>query len=187
MGLIEFAKNVGRKLNIGDDDEKPQQRSQGQHPQNPAQAKPAANQAANQRELAQAAERRRETALAGVVKQMGFNTEGLVVDIEGDKVTLRGNVVSQEEREKIVLLVGNHEGIGSVDDQLNVKNPAPEAQYYEVKSGDSLSKIAKQVYGDANKYNQIFEANRPMLKDPDEIYPGQKLRIPAAATAGVRA
>ena len=174
MGLISFVKNVGRKLKIGDQDEKPQQ----------GQTRPAVNQGAgNQQQVAQAQERGRETALASVVKQMGFNTEGLVVDIEGDKVTLRGNVVSQEEREKIVLLVGNHEGIGAVDDQLNVKNPAPEAQYYEVKSGDTLSKISKEFYGDANKYNQIFEANRPMLKDPDEIYPGQKLRIPAAATA----
>lgn len=173
MGLIEFAKSVGRKLNIGDDDDKPQQPA--------AQAKPAATPAPNQQELAQAREKKREIALANVVKQMGFNTESLVVDIEGDKVTLRGNAVSQEEREKIVLLVGNHEGIGSVDDQLNVKTPAPEAQYYEVKSGDTLSKISKQFYGDANKYHQIFEANRPMLKDPDEIYPGQKLRIPAAA------
>jgi nucleoid-associated protein YgaU len=178
MGLIEFAKSVGRKLKIGDQDEKPQQ----------GQTRPAVNQgAANQQQVAQAQERGRETALASVVKQMGFNTEGLVVDIEGEKVTLRGNVVSQEEREKIVLLVGNHEGIGSVDDQLNVKNPAPEAQYYEVKSGDTLSKIAKQFYGDANKYNQIFEANRPMLKDADEIYPGQKLRIPAGATASTGA
>ncbi|HSG38378.1 MAG TPA: BON domain-containing protein, partial [Thermoanaerobaculia bacterium] len=124
MGLIEFVKNVGRKLKIGDQDEKPQQ----------GQTRPAVDQGANQQQVAQAQERGRETALASLVKQMGFNTEGLVVDIEGDKVTLRGNVVSQEEREKIVLLVGNHEGIGSVDDQLNVKNPAPEAQYYEVKS-----------------------------------------------------
>ncbi|HEY9421404.1 MAG TPA: peptidoglycan-binding protein LysM [Thermoanaerobaculia bacterium] len=178
MGLIQFVKNVGRKLKIGDQDEKPQQ----------GQARPAVNQGAgNQQQLAQAQERRRETALASVVKQMGFNTEGLVVDIEGEKVTLRGKVVSQEEREKIVLLVGNHEGIGAVDDQLNVSTPAPEAQYYEVKSGDTLSKIAKQFYGDANKYNQIFEANRPMLKDPDEIYPGQKLRIPAGATAATGA
>ena len=169
MGLIEFAKNVGRKLRIGDQDEKPQQ----------GQARPAVNQGATkQQQVAQAKERGRETALASVVKQMGFNTEGLVVDIEGEKVTLRGNVVSQEEREKIVLLVGNHEGISSVDDQLNVKNPAPEAQYYEVKSGDTLSKIAKTHYGEAGKYPQIFEANKPMLKDPDKIYPGQVLRIP---------
>jgi len=83
-----------------------------------------------------------------------------------------------------VLLVGNTEGIGSVDDQLKVARPEPEATYYEVKPGDTLSKIAKQHYGDANQYPRIFEANRPMLEDPDKIYPGQKLRIPAMATAG---
>ena len=50
---------------------------------------------------------------------------------------------------------------------------------YEVKSGDSLSKIAKREYGNANEWNRIFEANKDILKDPDKIYPGQKLRIPA--------
>ena len=48
-------------------------------------------------------------------------------------------------------------------------------------TGDTLSKIAKEMYGDANKYPVIFEANKPMLKDPDKIYPGQVLRIPAEA------
>ncbi|MCB1607001.1 MAG: LysM peptidoglycan-binding domain-containing protein [Xanthomonadales bacterium] len=49
---------------------------------------------------------------------------------------------------------------------------------YTVKRGDTLSKIAKEVYGSASKYPLIFEANKPMLKDPDKIYPGQVLRIP---------
>ena len=49
---------------------------------------------------------------------------------------------------------------------------------YEVRSGDSLSKIAKQEYGNANEWRRIFEANKDVLKDPDKIYPGQKLRIP---------
>ena len=52
---------------------------------------------------------------------------------------------------------------------------------YTVKDGDSLSKIAKEMYGDANQYQRIFEANQPMLKDPDKIYPGQMLRIPPKA------
>ena len=50
---------------------------------------------------------------------------------------------------------------------------------YEVVSGDSLSKIAKREYGDANEWKRIYEANRDLLKDPDKIYPGQKLKIPA--------
>ncbi|MGB0127610.1 MAG: LysM peptidoglycan-binding domain-containing protein, partial [Rhodocyclaceae bacterium] len=54
----------------------------------------------------------------------------------------------------------------------------PEATFYTVVRGDTLSKIAKEQYGSANKYPQIFEANRPMLTHPDKIYPGQVLRIP---------
>ena len=56
---------------------------------------------------------------------------------------------------------------------------AGEATFYTVKSGDTLGKIAQQQYGSASKYTVIFEANQPMLKDPDKIYPGQSLRIPA--------
>jgi nucleoid-associated protein YgaU len=51
-------------------------------------------------------------------------------------------------------------------------------QTYVVQPGDTLSKISKHYYGDANKYGRIFDANRDLLKDPDKIYPGQKLRIP---------
>jgi nucleoid-associated protein YgaU len=56
-----------------------------------------------------------------------------------------------------------------------------ESKFYTVKSGDTLSRIAKEFYGEASKYPQIFEANKPMLKDPDKIYPGQMLRIPPEA------
>jgi len=59
-----------------------------------------------------------------------------------------------------------------------VTNPQPEARYYTVAKGDTLSKISKEMYGDPNKYPQIFEANKPMLGHPDKIYPGQVLRIP---------
>ena len=81
-------------------------------------------------------------------------------------------------REKIILAVGNTEGIARVDDRLEVVKPEPEAQYYTVVKGDTLSKISKEYYGDPMKYPAIFEANKPMLKDPDLIYPGQVLRIP---------
>ena len=53
------------------------------------------------------------------------------------------------------------------------------ARTYTVQAGDTLGKIAQQHYGSAGKYTVIFEANKPMLKDPDKIYPGQSLRIPA--------
>ena len=61
---------------------------------------------------------------------------------------------------------------------MTVATPAPQAKFYTVQSGDTLSKVSKDFYGDANKYNTIFEANKPMLTHPDKIYPGQVLRIP---------
>lgn len=118
-------------------------------------------------------------ALLGLVQDLGFDVDGLKVGFEDGVVTVEGKVASQEEREKIVLILGNTQGVSQVDDRLEVEAPAPEARMYTVESGDSLSKIAKEVYGDAMKYPVIFEANKPMLKDPDKIYPGQVLRIPA--------
>jgi nucleoid-associated protein YgaU len=173
MGLIDFIKNVGHKLD----------HSQQSKPAAQPQAHPQASQGPSAQDVAKLHEKQTETALANLVTKMGFSVQDLLIDVEGSKVTVKGKVNSQEEREKIVLMLGNSEGIGSVDDQLQVSNPQPEAQYYDVKSGDTLSKISKQFYGDANKYNAIFEANRPMLKNADDIYPGQKLRIPAMATA----
>ena len=87
--------------------------------------------------------------------------------------------MTNAEREKVILALGNVEGVGSVADEIAVTNPEPESTFHEVKSGDTLSKISRDVYGDPMKYNIIFEANRPMLEHPDKIYPGQILRIPA--------
>ena len=56
---------------------------------------------------------------------------------------------------------------------------APAEQIYTVAAGDSLSKISKKLYGDANQWKRIFEANRDQIKNPDLIHPGQKLKIPA--------
>jgi nucleoid-associated protein YgaU len=70
--------------------------------------------------------------------------------------------------------------VDKVDDQLTVPNAEPESQYYTVASGDNLWKIAEKYYGNGSKNDVIFEANKPMLKSPDKIYPGQVLRIPAA-------
>jgi LysM repeat protein len=176
MGLIEFAKNVGRKLGLGDDDDKKPAPGggAGAHP-------PGAPQGPTPEQVRELNDRRKAAALVKVIEGMGFKVSELGVRVDDDKVTLTGEAASQGDREKIVLLVGNHEGIGSVDDRMTVAKQEPEATYYEVKKGDTLSKIAKEHYGNANKYPVIFEANKPMLKDPDEIYPGQRLRIPPQA------
>ncbi len=104
--------------------------------------------------------------------------EDFSVVVDGDKATLRGTATSQTNKEKLILAVGNIEGIATVEDLMTVETPEPESQFYTVVSGDSLSKIAKKYYGNAMKYPEIFEANKPMLKDPNLIYPGQVLRIP---------
>jgi len=118
------------------------------------------------------------------IRKVGFDTSDIKVKVDDDKVILMGSVDTIDNKNKVIVTAGNIEGIAKVDDWLVVKNPPavapppPEKQYYTVKKGDYLSKIAKEVYGDARKYNIIFEANKPMLKDPDLIYPGQVLVIP---------
>ena len=68
-----------------------------------------------------------------------------------------------------------------IQEEIEQVEAAPEKQFYQVKAGDSLSKISKEVYGNANHYAAIFEANKPMLTDMDKIYPGQTLVIPELA------
>ncbi|MGB4847616.1 MAG: peptidoglycan-binding protein LysM [Saprospiraceae bacterium] len=122
----------------------------------------------------------KKTAMLKAVTDLNLPVQNLSLDINDETVTVWGQAETQMAKELTVLTLGNNTGISSVDDRMSViaTNPEPEAVFYEVKSGDTLSKIAKAQYGNASKYNIIFEANKPMLKDPDKIYPGQVLRIP---------
>ena len=110
--------------------------------------------------------------------ELGLDVEGLDIGVSAGRAPVRGSDSSQADREKIVLAIGNVEGVAQVEDLMEVDDSEPEAQFYTVQAGDSLSKIAKQFYGNAMKYPVIFEANKPMLTNPDKIYPGQVLRIP---------
>jgi len=113
------------------------------------------------------------------ISKVGLGNPSVQATVDGDKVTVTGEVGSQEEKEKILLAVGNISGVGSVDDQITVTGPVVvAAKFVVVEKGDTLSAISLRVYGDANKYQKIFEANKPMLKDVNKIYPGQSLRIP---------
>ncbi|MFM7811774.1 MAG: peptidoglycan-binding protein LysM [Acinetobacter junii] len=156
MGLFDFVKGIGKKNNAPAE---PQ-------PAPATPAEPSAQEVANK--------------LLGLIKSLGLGVEGLAVTYNGntDTAIIKGQVKSQADKEKIILIVGNIDHVAQVDDQMTVEVPEPESKFYTVKSGDNLSKIAKEVYGDANQYPKIFEANKPMLKDPDEIFPGQILRIP---------
>lgn len=119
-------------------------------------------------------------ALKKEVASHGLGADDLEVAVEGDMVKVSGKAASQEEKEKIILSLGNVTGIGSVEESIAVEDEAPEATFYTVQKGDTLWGIASDHYGNGAKYNQIFEANTPMLKHPDKIYPGQVLRIPEA-------
>lgn len=123
--------------------------------------------------------REKANKLSTAVETLGFEVLDLNIEVVDDNVTVWGQANSQETREKVILVLGNTAGIATVDDRMTVVVPEPEAQFHTVVKGEYLSKIAKKYYGNAMKYPVIFEANKPMLTDPDKIYPGQVLRIPA--------
>jgi nucleoid-associated protein YgaU len=122
---------------------------------------------------AQAEEAPSDTELKAELQSLGLD-EGLEVAVDGDKVTLSGTPKDQAAKEKAIVAVGNIQGIAEVNDTTAGDDPV----VYTVVSGDTLSGISKKTLGSANRYMEIFEANTPMLSDPDKIYPGQVLRIP---------
>ena len=119
-------------------------------------------------------------ALKAEVAKHGLDAENLDISVDGDKVVVGGAAVSNEIREKIVLAVGNVEGVAQVEDAMDVEGGDAESTFYTVEKGDTLWKIAETHYGKGKgpEYQGIFEANKPMLNHPDRIYPGQVLRIP---------
>lgn len=165
MGIFSFVKGIGEKLRG--------QSGNAGSTGTPAPAAPTAPAEPNAQAMA--------NALLHRVQSLGLAIEGLSVNYNGntDTAEVSGKVKTQADREKVILALGNVDHVATVVDSIDVATPAPESKMYTVKSGDTLSKIAKEVYGDANSYNKIFEANKPMLSDPDKIFPGQVLRIPA--------
>ncbi len=149
MGMFDFLKDKGKKVDLGESVDEELQ------------------------------DKMRGNAIARTVLALDLPVEDLRVEYDDGTATVHGTVPSQADAEKVVLAVGNTVGIERVDSRLAVVEPAPEALMYTVQPGDSLSKIALAQYGDAMKYPLIFEGNQPMLSDPDKIYPGQVLRIPA--------
>ena len=162
MGLFTFIKDAGAKIFGGK-----------------TSSEKAAEASAAEAAKEAAEDRAAEQHLYGTISTLGFEVENLNISIQDDMATITGKAANQETKEKVVLVVGNSSGIASVDDNMEVEIQEPEAVFHTVKSGDTLGKIAKAVYGNAMKYPVIFEANRPMLEHPDKIYPGQVLRIPA--------
>ncbi len=162
MSLISFFKEAGEKL-FG---KKVQE----------AQAAPAKVDAAAVAE----ANREAATAIENHINTLGLTVTALTVtfDTTTNVAKVFGVAKDQATKEKVILAAGNVHGVAGVEDMMTVDLSQPEAKYYTVVKGDTLSKIAKEFYGNANAYMKIFEANKPMLTHPDKIYPGQNLRIP---------
>jgi nucleoid-associated protein YgaU len=167
MGLMSFFKEAGEKLFGAKETEAAATQ---------AKADPAAAQAKLDEMNRTAA-----TAIEKYIGAQGLKGDPMTVSFDGSSstVTVEGVAPDQGTKEKILLCCGNVQGVAAVNDMMTVAQPADESRYYTVVKGDTLSKIAKEHYGNANEYNKIFDANRPMLSHPDKIYPGQLLRIPA--------
>ncbi|MEO6564427.1 MAG: peptidoglycan-binding protein LysM [Casimicrobiaceae bacterium] len=166
MGLLDFVKEAGEKL-FGRGKAQAAMAEMKSAPQDAAKIA-SANAAAGD-------------AILDYVKTQNLSATALTVTFDGASSTASvfGVAKDQATMEKIVLCCGNVAGVGQVNNMMTVDQSGPEATWYTVVSGDTLSKISKNSYGDANKYMVIFEANKPMLTHPDKIYPGQVLRIPA--------
>ncbi len=172
MGIFSFAKNIGDKIFNRDDDKQSTTTTNvsttpAAAPTPQKTAEPSAQEIAN--------------LLLKRIQDQNVSIDGLKVNYNGatDTVTLSGQAKTQADRERARLAVGNVQYVATVVDDIEVAQAEPESRFHTVKSGDTLSKIAKEMYGNANDYMKIFEANKPMLSDPNKIYVGQVLRIPS--------
>ncbi len=157
MGIINFVREAGSKVGLGESPSK------------------AAAEAAKEEELQ---ELREGNKILRLIIDMDLGIESPKVKYDDGVATVSGKAPSQKVRDLVVLTVGNVAGVASVDDRIEVAEPAEEAVFYTVQKGDTLGAIARDQLGAAKRYMEIFEANQPMLKDPNLIYPGQTLRIP---------
>ena len=133
-------------------------------------------------------EKKAEEAREYLSKMLGSHDDevkGLRIDFDDDTIRLHGKCKSQKAMEKAILIAGNINGVSKViSDGLQVVGKTlkgakgSKARFYTIKSGDTLSRISKEFYGDANKYMDIVNENKGVIKDPDSIYPGQVIRIP---------
>ncbi len=172
MGMFDFAAKAGEK--ILEKAEIKEAIAKAKAASDPAEA---ARQQAEALKVAQEANLKKSDALEAHIKRLGLSVEGLDVRYQSGVAVVAGTVKA-DVRDKVVVAVGNVQGVSRVVDQMTLLEEAPDPVLHTVKKGDTLSKIAKNYYGDGSKYPVIFEANKPMLKHPDKIYIGQVLTIP---------
>jgi nucleoid-associated protein YgaU len=183
VGLFDFVREAGAKVGIGESKDEKQAKAEAASAERAAEVakrmKERRSKAAKAERMEKLADNRKARGLEDYVKGLGLEIENLDIRYDDGLATISGKVKDQDTREKVILAVGNVQDVGQVSDDIEVTDDTGESDMHVVQRGDTLSAIAKEFYGDAMKYPVIFEANRPMLTDPDLIYPGQVLRIPA--------
>ncbi len=158
MGLFSFIKEAGKKIFKTKDEEV------------------AANPTISDEQVRE----NKRQALNNHVTSQGLNVENFDLHFLGDgKVSIHGDAATKADFEKASLIAGNIAGVSEVDNQMTIGADGGDSQLHTVEKGDTLWAIATKYYSDGNKYHDIVAANQPMIKDADEIYPGQVLRIPA--------
>ncbi len=185
MGVFDFVKEAGAKIGIGESKADKEAKAEAASAERAAEVskrvKDRKAKAAKAERMDRLADHKKSQGLEDYVKGLGLEVQSLDIRYDDGRATVSGKVKDQATREKIILAIGNVQDVGQVSDDIEVVDDSAESEMHVVQRGDTLSAIAKEHYGDPMKYPVIFEANRPMLKDPDLIYPGQVLRIPAEA------
>ncbi|MGR9087023.1 MAG: peptidoglycan-binding protein LysM [Gammaproteobacteria bacterium] len=121
-------------------------------------------------------------AIKKLVEEDNPGIENFRIDVKKGRAVLSGAAKSAEALEKVILIVGNTQGIEKINiDAVTITDGSAlggEDEFYIIEKGDTLWKIAESAYGNGAQYQKIFEANREVIKDADKIFPGQKIRIP---------
>jgi len=123
-------------------------------------------------------EYKKSNELEQYVAGLGIEMGDIDVRFDNGTAYISGEAADEATKERIILAIGNAQGVGKVDEEMTVAEPSDPSHFHTVASGDTLWGVAEKVYGDGSRYPEIFEANKPMLKDPDMIFPGQVLRCP---------
>lgn len=180
MGMFNFIKDAGEKL-FGGSKAQAATAPATSAPAPTASPAPSAAPTAKPQDMGEL-NRAAGDAIVRYINSMGLKVNDLKIDFDAgtETVTVSGMAADQATREKVVLCCGNVANVSRVNDLMTVNAAEPVSQWYTVAKGDNLSKVSKQFYGTPDQYAKIFEANKPMLTDPDKIYPGQVLRIPPA-------
>ncbi len=194
MGVFDFVKDAGAKVGIGESTAEEEAKVAAEEAALEARRSDMAKKVQDRLKANKAtaaedakkddmkermAEAKKARGLETFVTNMGFKVEKFDVRFDDGVAEVDGMVADQETREKIILAIGNTEGVSQVKDAIKVAEAGEMSDMHAVVSGDTLWGLADKYYGDGHKYPAIFEANKPMLKDPNKIYVGQVLRIPA--------